>query len=134
MLIGWMLVTLLLQWWQNVQDDWHYGYPRTSQIDAVVGHFDSPAHPSHFIAVNLQGHILVFEMQGGDPAKGKIYVGPTITGPNADRAPVTLQFRDVTGDHVPDLLIELPDTHEASVLVNDHTTFRTPKPNEVTGS
>src|SRR6266446_10323345 len=35
-------------WWQGVQDRWTYGYPRTYQTDAVVGHnHDSPSHPSH---------------------------------------------------------------------------------------
>src|SRR5215469_11335599 len=53
-------------WWQGVQDRWTYGYPRTYQVDAVVGHnHDSPSHPSHFLAVNLKGRIEVFELPAG---------------------------------------------------------------------
>src|SRR6266487_4661311 len=50
-------------------DIWHYGYPRTYQTDAVVGHGDSLAHPSHFIAINLDGHLEVIELSGGDPKR-----------------------------------------------------------------
>ncbi len=32
-------------------------YPRTFQVDAVVGHNDSATNPSHFIAMNLNGRI-----------------------------------------------------------------------------
>src|SRR5690242_14377600 len=35
-------------WWQMHQQDVEYGRPRTYQLDAVVGHNDSPADPSHF--------------------------------------------------------------------------------------
>jgi hypothetical protein len=33
-------------WWQVHQDDVIYGRPRTFQIEAVVGHNDSPSNPS----------------------------------------------------------------------------------------
>src|SRR5579875_3803964 len=36
-------------WWTNMQNDLRYGYPRTYQFDAVVGHEDSAVHPTHFI-------------------------------------------------------------------------------------
>ncbi|HET8846357.1 MAG TPA: hypothetical protein VFN35_33150, partial [Ktedonobacteraceae bacterium] len=45
-----------------------YGTPRTFQIDAVVGHHDGPAHPSHFEGLNLNGQIEVIELHGGDPS------------------------------------------------------------------
>ena len=63
----------------------------------------------------------------------KIYVGPTLTGPDADLTPVTVAFRDVTGDHQPDMIIEIAGTNEEYILVNDHDTFRPAKPDEVTG-
>ena len=38
MLFGWALLTNVAHWWQVTQDDWHYGRPRTFQMDQVVGH------------------------------------------------------------------------------------------------
>ena len=45
-------VNAAIGWVQAKQLDWTYGYPRTFQVDAVVGHgHDSRAHPSHFLAL-----------------------------------------------------------------------------------
>src|SRR5690349_12145390 len=63
-----LLGQLVVGWMTTTWDDWHYGRPRTFQCDAVVGHSDSPAQPSHFIALNLHGHIEVIELPGGDPS------------------------------------------------------------------
>ncbi len=51
MLALWMLLTLAVNWWNTTWDDIHYGRPRTSQTDAVVGHNDSLSNPSHFLEV-----------------------------------------------------------------------------------
>ncbi len=46
------ILNAAIGWVQAKQLDWTYGYPRLYQVDAVVGHdHDSPAHPSHFLAV-----------------------------------------------------------------------------------
>src|SRR5437660_2151721 len=51
MLTLWVLGNMLISWWNVTQDDWHYGRPRTFQIDAMVQHnHDSLQSPSHFIA------------------------------------------------------------------------------------
>jgi len=128
MLVGWIVMNALLSWWQTQQDSWHYGYPRTSQTEAVVGHGDSVAHPSHFVALNLHGQIAVIEIQGGDPARTKIYTGPTITSANADLAPVTLTFQDVNGDGKPDMILHLEGG--TSVWINDNGQFRQQRPDE----
>jgi len=39
----------------------------------VVGHNDSEAHPSHFIAINVDRHVDVIEFPGGDASKARIY-------------------------------------------------------------
>jgi hypothetical protein len=103
--LSWLLLTEAATWTQQALDTLHYGYPRTSQTDAVVEHGDSPAHPSHFIALNLDGHLEVIELAGGNPAHAHIYVGPTLTGPEAAQVPVTITFQDVNGDGKPDLLL-----------------------------
>ncbi len=90
MLVGFVLFSALTTWWQQTQDYLHYGMPRTYQMDAVVGHQDSAAHPSHFLALNLGGHLSVIEIQGGDVSKTVIYAGPVIYGQGADLVAVTL--------------------------------------------
>lgn len=71
MAVGWMGLMALANWWHVTQDDWHYGRPRTYQMDAVVGHNDLPANPSHFIALNLNRHIQVIEFPGVMPQRPK---------------------------------------------------------------
>jgi hypothetical protein len=128
MLALWVLGTILVNWWNVTQDDWHYGRPRTFQIDAVVGHNDSPTNPSHFIAINLNRHVEVIELPGGDAAHAKIYIGPTLFGDGEDVTPVTLTFKDVNGDGKPDMLVHVQD--QTVVFLNENSTFRPQKPGE----
>jgi len=95
----------------------------------VVGHDDSPAHPSHFIAINLDRHVVVIELPGGDASKAKIYNGPTLLRPGQDLPPVTLSFRDVNGDGLLDMLITIAGS--SIIFDNDHGSFRPPRPGEV---
>lgn len=122
MLIGWVLFTTVANWWQITQDDWHYGRPRTYQVDQVVGHNDSPASPSHFIAINLRGQVEVIEFPGGDATKAKIYLGPHLIGSGQDLAPVTLTFQDVNGDGKIDMIINVQGSH--FIFLNTGTEFR----------
>ena len=69
MLVLWTGLSLVIGWWNTTWDDLHYGRPRTFQIDAMVGHNDSPGNPSHFIALNLNGRLEVIEFPGGDASK-----------------------------------------------------------------
>jgi hypothetical protein len=112
-------------WWQHVQDDWTYGMPRTYQTDAVVGHnHDSRAHPSHFLAVNLKGHLEVFELPAGDPTKVRVFLGPTIVGTGADQVVVTISFADLDHDGTPDLILHYGESEE--VFSNKGGTFLVP--------
>ena len=122
MLALWVLGSILVNWWTVTQDDWHYGRPRTYQIDAVVGHSDSAANPSHFIALNLNRHVVIIELPGGDSSKARIYNGPPLLGNGQDLAPVTLSFKDVNGDGLPDMLVHMQD--QTFVMINDHGQFR----------
>lgn len=115
-LVGLGMVATLLLWigaqWtiasiQAHSIDAQYGMPRTYQVDAVVGHGDSAAHPSHFIFENLSGHIIIIEIPGGNIAHAHIYGGPTLMGPDADQVPVTGRFEDVNGDGRPDMLVSI---------------------------
>ncbi|GAC1430747.1 MAG: hypothetical protein NVSMB54_24620 [Ktedonobacteraceae bacterium] len=128
MLICWMLLTAFLSWWQVTQDDLHYGRPRTSQYDYVVGHGDSTINKSHFIGLNLRRHVEVIECPAGDCAKARILIGPVLIGPNQDLAPVTLTFKDVNGDGKPDVIVNVQDSH--FVFINDNGTFRSAHPGD----
>jgi hypothetical protein len=125
MIIGWVAFSALGSWWQTTQDDWHYGRPRTFQTDAVVGHNDSSSNPSHFIAVNLNRHVLIVELPGGDATKARIYSGPILIGQGQDLAPVTLSFQDVNGDGLLDMIVNVQDAH--FVYINSNGTFHPAK-------
>jgi hypothetical protein len=92
--------------WQRHLDDVTYGYPRTYQTDAAVGHGDR-AHPmSHFLAINLHGVIEVMEIPG-NPERHQpyLYLIIRLALDGADLVPATLSFRDMNGDGKPDLLV-----------------------------
>ncbi len=130
MLVLWEVGTLALAWGMARYDDIRYGNPRTYQTDFVVGHGgDSPRHPSHFIAINLNRQAIVVEFPAGNPSGAQSYVVPDyILGPGGDLVPVTLEFRDVTGDGKPDMIIHmhLQSQDQTFVFVNDGTKFRAP--------
>ena len=100
----WLLQSALA-WGTTAYNDLRFGRPRTFQIDVVVGHNDSLATPSHFIAFNLRGHIQILELPGGDASHARMIVGPTLSGDGADLVPVTLQFVNRQGNHHPDMLV-----------------------------
>ena len=114
-----MLISALVSWWQGVMDNVHYGYPRTSQLDAVVGHNDSETNETHFIFLNLHGHIEIIEIPGGDTAHPRIYTGPTLVGAGQDLVPVTGEIRDEDGRH--DLIVHIQN--QQIVYINDGNTF-----------
>jgi hypothetical protein len=128
MLLGWVLLSSLLNWWQVWQDDLHYGRPRTFQVDAIVGHNDSEANPSHFVAINLRRQVEIIEFPGGDSSKAKIYIGPVLIGEGQDLAAVTLSFKDVNGDGKPDMIVNVQNSH--FVFINDNGSFRPARPGE----
>jgi hypothetical protein len=128
-LIG-MIITIILimsfslvsTWWNTYQDDQHYGRPRTSQLDAVVGHGDSASNPTHFIFMNLRRHVQIIEIPGGDPSRSRIFIGPTLYGDGQDLTPVTGEIRDLNGDGKPDLVVHIQN--QQVKFINDGTSFR----------
>lgn len=111
---------LLIGWVGNLWNDLHYGFPRMYQVDVVVGHHDSIAHPSHFLALNLKGQIEVIEFPGGDVSQAKVYLVARLVGPQAALVPVTLRF-------VPDA-----QTHQSEMVVlfgGEQVTYHTAQGN-----
>ncbi|SRR6266571_523740 len=120
----------LLNWLHVTVDDLQYGRPRTYQCDATVGHKDSPDNPSHFIVVNRNRRIEITEYPGGDVSHARIFLGPTLYGEGQDLTPVTLSFKDVNGDHKPDMLVHILDANTIMVFLNTGVTFRPLQPGE----
>lgn len=112
----------------GVLDFIHYGDPRTFQTDAVVGQGDSPQHPSHFIALNLHGQVVIIDFPAGDPSKAREFALSSILSPNADQVVVTLRFLDVNHNGHPDMIITAGEGQ--IFLVNASGTFRPPTPAE----
>ena len=108
LVLGWIGLNAVTNWYQGVQNDWTYGQQRHFEINAVVGHSDSQTNPSHFTAENNSGQIIVIELPGGNVSKAKIYQIETIPG-NAGNPPVKLSFQDMNADGKPDMLVQIGD-------------------------
>lgn len=124
-MIAMLLLTIagiwVSNWWNNQQLDSTYGMPRTYQVDAVVGHNnDSAANPSHFIFLNLNGHVEIIELPAGDASKAKIYIGPTLFTDNAALVPITGEFKTVNG--TVEMLVHIQD--QTIIYVSDGTMFK----------
>lgn len=124
MIAGWMAFSSFSMWWQVHQDDSTYGNPRTFQTDAVVGHADSSTSPSHFIAENLRGQIIIVEFPGGDASKARSYVVTTVPG-NDSNPPVRLAFQDINRDGKLDMVILIgdPGSTVTIILFNNGSQF-----------
>ncbi len=123
-----LMMNTLSSWWQVHQDDVTYGRPRTYQVDAVVGHNDSVTNPSHFIFLNLNRHVVIIELPGGDTTHSRIYNGPTLFGNGQDLTPVTAVFKDVNGDDKIDMIVHIQD--QVLVFINDGTQFVPQQPGQ----
>jgi hypothetical protein len=122
MIIGWVALTAVSQWWQGVVDNFTYGTPRTYQIDKNVGHNN---RESHFIAINLNGEVEVIETQKGHPEAAKIY---TIVTMPEDQAliPVTLTFQDIRKRGRVDIIVHFGQTEIP--MYNNGTGFQSQPP------
>ena len=121
MLLGWIVLGALTNWWQNQENDWAYGHPRTFQIDQAVGIHDRPSSPSHFIAMNLRGTVFVLDLEGGDPTKAQAFPILGLSS-NQQDDPVTISFEDVNGDGKPDMLVHVAGF--TIILLNTGKTFQ----------
>lgn len=106
----WVTASTLLAWGTAKYNDIVYGNPRTFQTDAVVGHNkDNVAHPSHFIALNLHGQVIIVELPAGDPTKSIDYIGPSLIAVGDEKIPITLTFGQVNGDKKVDMIVHIQD-------------------------
>jgi hypothetical protein len=133
MLALWVVGSNALAWATQRYNDFTYGTPRTYQTDAVVGHNnDSNAHPSHFIAINLNHEAVIIELQAGDPGKSVSYVEAFIGDDSDNLDPITLEFKDVNSDSKPDMIVHVHRSNQDQVFffLNDGKQFVAAKGNE----
>ena len=123
-----VVVSLLLGKLNVLIDDLRYGRPRTTQINAFVGHDEANGQPTHLIAINLNRQVMVIELPGGDAAKTRTLSGPYLFGANEDLTPLGLHLQDMDGDGNPDLLLDI--RQEQLVYLNRDGAFRLPTPEE----
>lgn len=112
----------LSSWWHVYQDDLRYGRPRTDQFNAVVGHGDSASNETHFVIINLNRHIQIIEIPAGDPAKIRMFNGPTLVGDGQDLTPAWGETKDANGDGKIDLVVHVLD--QQLIYLNDGSTFK----------
>lgn len=111
-----LLGCLFFAWIAGVSDNMHYGYPRTYQVDQDVGH----GGVSHFIVINLGGHIDITEIPP-DVSKSKIYANIILTGSGADSYPAIVTFeRDTTTGKL-DMIVNVNNTRYRYVNQDDGT-------------
>jgi len=119
-LTAYTLIPPALQKWS---DDRMYGYPRTFQTDANVGH----GGMEHFIALNNHGTIEVVEIPStpSNTNQPHLYIIVRLTNQGADLVPATVSFPDINGDGKPDMQVTVLDGSNPSVwvLFNNGTTF-----------
>ena len=128
LLLLWAIVSQLINWGTNEIANIRYGYPRSFQTDAFVGQGDSPQHPSHFLALNLHGNIVVIEFLGGDPGHARDFEIASVIGSNSDRDIVTLQFIDLEKNGKPEMVVDVGNAQY--LMVNAQGTFRSPTQTE----
>jgi hypothetical protein len=106
----WVAASTFLAWGTEKYNDIIYGNPRIYQTDFVVGHnHDSQAHPSHFIALNLHGQVIIVELPAGDPTKSIDYIGPALIAVGDEKIPITLSFGEVNNDNKVDMIVHIQD-------------------------
>ena len=115
-------------WGREQVDNVRYGTPRTFHTDAIVGIDDGAGTPSHFIAMNLNRQVVIYQIPGGDATKTRVITGPYLFGAGEDKTPVLLQFQDVNGDQLQDMIVNIKN--EAIIFVNRDGQFQAISPEE----
>jgi hypothetical protein len=118
----WIAGSCAFSWLQSEYDNLTYGTPRTFQIDQDVKH----GGVSHFTVENLNGNIIVIEVDQSNLAQSRLYQGPVFSGPGTDDYIATLAFKDVNGDNKPDMIIKVGNGRY--VYINTGNGFRPSTP------
>jgi hypothetical protein len=122
------LVGHALTWGTRTLDDLRYGTPRHTLVSGVVGHSDSADSPTHLMALNLEGQVVVLEVPGGDAEQVRVLAGPYLFGEDGAYEVPRLALHDMDGDGTDDLVVTVKG--ELVVYLNKEGTFRLPSNEE----
>ncbi len=81
-------------------------YP-LSWAEAVVGHSDSAAHPSDFLALNIRDQVIVYEFRGGSSSSVIAYFLPPVLFSGNDQTVPALSFSDRNHDGKIDMILNV---------------------------
>lgn len=124
-----VLVGAVVDWGRIRLDDLRYGRPRTTHLEGYVGHAgEIEGRPTRFIGLNIDRQVIVLELPGGDSTQVRSIPGPYLFGANEDLTPVLLSLRDMDGDGLEELIINV--RNEQIVYLNRDGGFRLPTPEE----
>lgn len=124
-----VLVGAVVDWGRIRLDDLRYGRPRTTHLEGYVGHAGEVAgRPTRFIGLNIDRQVMVLELPGGDSTQLRSIPGPYLFGADEDLTPVLLSLRDMDGDGLEDLIVNV--RNEQIVYLNRDGGFRLPTPDE----
>ncbi len=107
---------------QVMLDDMQYGRPRSFHLTADVGH--AGGTPSHLVAMNLDGQVVIFDMPGGDYTQTRVLQGPYLVGSGEELTPVQMHLHDHNGDGHSDLIVQVKN--EEIVYLNQDGQFQHP--------
>ncbi|GHO67582.1 hypothetical protein KSC_064740 [Ktedonobacter sp. SOSP1-52] len=92
LLLLWLLVMVVIPWWNGLQTQWHYG-------DSHVSHYDLGEH--HFLGEVYRGFVTVYDIPQGHPEKSRVFMLQSAT----DNAVVQFEIRDANSDGIPDITV-----------------------------
>lgn len=92
LLLLWLMVMVIIPWWNGLQAQWHYG-------DAHVSHYDLGEH--HFVGEVYRGFVTVYDIPQGHPEKSRVFMLQSST----DNAVVQFETRDANSDGIPDITV-----------------------------
>lgn len=110
--------TVVAPWWQGVQDQWHYGSSRITQMDANVGH----GGESHFIAEYYKGAIVIIEIPFNSVNNTRTYTIQGIAGDGSTPVVLLSTTKDTQTGRT-DLVVQVAGTNFETVLYNTGSAF-----------
>lgn len=110
--------TVVIPWWQGVQDQWQYGSSRITQMDANVGH----GGECHFIAEYYKGAIVVIEIPYANTNATRTYTIPGIASDGSTPVVLLSTTKDAKTGRL-DLVISVAGTNYQTVLYNTGSSF-----------
>lgn len=104
-----VVMSHVITWGQITYDDFRYGRPRSFHLTMPVGYPGQGATMTHFVAMNLDRQVMVFEIPEGDTTRIRTLQGPYLFGSGENLTPVQLRREDLNKDGAADLVLQVKD-------------------------